>query len=127
MQQHSKREQSPRALASSATIRRAIQDRACLSGTHVQFRVRFAPHALGRDEEGRHIVFAFEYGGLTLGRSHWMWFDVDRLRDLRPTEDPWRSGPLDSRPRLDLTDIEAAVNDSSPRRHALARGARSAP
>jgi hypothetical protein len=49
-------------------IKRAIQHRACLSGTHVEFRVRFAPHILGRDENGRHIVFAFEYGGLTLGR-----------------------------------------------------------
>jgi hypothetical protein len=46
-------------------IKRAICDRACLSGSHGTFRVRFAPHALGRDENARHIVFAFEHGGLT--------------------------------------------------------------
>jgi hypothetical protein len=108
-------------------IKRAIRDRACLSGTHVEFRVRFAPHALGRDGEGRHIVLAFEYGGLTLGRCHWMSLAVDRLRDLQPTGDPWRSGARESRPRFDLTDIEAAVDDSSSTlisRHTYAGAAR---
>ena len=38
------------AAATVAIIKRAIQDRVCLSGSHVGFRVRFAPHALGRDE-----------------------------------------------------------------------------
>lgn len=112
MGQHSKLERSARASVSLATIKRAIQERACLSGTHVQFRVRFAPHALGRDEKGKHIVLAFEYGGLTLGGTHWMSFAVDRLRDLQLTGDPWRSGSRESRPRFDLTDIEAAVGDS---------------
>ena len=37
---------------------------------------------------------------------------VDRLRDLRPTGDPWRSGSLESRPKIDLTKIEVAVDDS---------------
>jgi hypothetical protein len=111
-------------------IKRAIQDRSCLSGTHVEFRVRFAPHALGRDENGRHIVFAFEYGGLTVGRSHWVWFVVDRLRDLQQNEDPWRSGSRASRPPFGLTDIEADVDDSSSppvSRHAPVNGARIAP
>lgn len=114
MQQKLKREQATghRASASVAIIKRAIQDRACLRGTHVEFRVRFAPHALGRDENGRHIVCAFEYGGLTLRRSHWVWFEVDRLRGLQRTGDPWRSGPLESRPQFDLRVIEAAVDDS---------------
>jgi hypothetical protein len=93
-------------------IVRAIQDRVCLSGTHVDFRVRFAPHALGRDENGRHSVFAFEYGGLTLGRPHWVWLVVDRLRGLKRAGDPWRTGSLESRPRLNLTEIEAAIDDS---------------
>ena len=127
MQQHGKLERSARASANVATIKRAIQDRACLSGTHVAFRVRFAPHALGRDEKGRHIVFAFEYGGLTVGQSHWMWFAVDRLRDLQPTEDSWRSGSPDSKPRFGLTDVEAAVDESSSMpigRHGPASGAR---
>lgn len=127
MQEHGKLEQSARASANVATIRRAIQDRTCLSGTHLAFRVRFAPHALGRDEKGRHIVFAFEYGGLTVGQSHWMWFAVDRLRNLRPTEDSWRSGSPESRPRFDLVDIEVAVDDSSSTlisRYAHASGAR---
>ena len=66
-------------------IKRAIQHRACLSGTHTEFRVRFAPHVLGRDENGRHIVLAFEYGGQTL------------------------IGSLESRPQVDLKGIEAAV------------------
>src|SRR3954447_17806818 len=99
--------------ASIAIIKQAIHDRACLSGTHVQFRVRFAPHVLGRDENGRHMVFAFEYGGLTLGRAHWMCFAVHRLRGLQRTADLWQSGSLASRPQFDLTEIEAAVNDSS--------------
>ena len=99
-----------RAAETAALIRRAIKDRACLSGFHVQFRVRFAPHALGRDESGRHSVFAFEYGGMTLGRSHWVCFAVDRLRGLQLTSDRWRSGSLESRPQLDLTEIEAAVD-----------------
>ena len=101
-----------RAAETVATLRRAIQDRVCLSGTHVGFRVRFAPHALGRDENGRHIVIAFEYGGLTLGQPHWVYFVVDRLRGLQQTEDPWRTGPLESRPELNLTEIEAAIDDS---------------
>jgi hypothetical protein len=101
-----------RVAATVALITRAIQDRFCLSGTHVEFRVRFAPHALGLDENGRRSVFAFEYGGLTLGRPYWVWFAVDRLRGLQRTEDPWRSGSLQTRPHLDLTEIEAAVDGS---------------
>ena len=97
--------------AAAAVIEGAIRDRACLSGKHVEFRVRFAPHVLGRDECGRHIVLAFEYGGLTLGRAHWVCFVVDRLRQLNRTEDPWRSGSLESRPQIDLADIAAAVDD----------------
>lgn len=95
-----------------AMIKCAIRDRVCLSGTHVSFRVRFAPHALGRDGAGRQIVIAFEYGGLTLGRAHWMWFAVDRLRGLKRTCDPWRSGSVESRPQFDLMEIEAAVDNS---------------
>lgn len=101
-----------RAAVTVAMIKRAIRDRACLSGTHVQFRVRFAPHALGRDENGECSVLAFEYGGLTLGQPHWVCFVVDRLRGLARTGDPWRSGPLESRPRVALTEIEAAVDNS---------------
>ena len=100
-----------RAAANAAMIKHAIQDRVCLSGTHVEFRVRFAPHALGRDENGKRSVFAFEYGGLTVGRPHWVCFAVDRLRGLQLTSDPWRSGSVESRPQLDLTEIEAAVDD----------------
>jgi hypothetical protein len=101
-----------RAVATVAMIRRAIQDRACLSGFHVEFRVRFAPHALGRDENGRRSVFAFEYGGMTLGRPHWVCFVVDRLRGLERSADQWRSGSLKSGPQFDLVEIEAAVDDS---------------
>jgi hypothetical protein len=80
MQQHGKPEEASRerAAATVGMIKQAIQDRACLSGKHVEFRVRFAPHALGRDENGQHIVFGFEYGGLTLGRAHWVCFAVQR-------------------------------------------------
>ena len=113
---HSKPEPSARVSASVAMIKHAIQHPACLSGTHVEFRVRFAPHVLGRDEDGQHIVFAFEYGGLTLGRAHWVCFAVHRLRGLQRTGDPWRSGSLESRPQVDLRDIEAAVDDSSSTR-----------
>jgi hypothetical protein len=111
MQHAGKPEQASRErdLASTAIIKQAIHDRACLSGTHVEFRVRFAPHALGHDENGRHIVLAFEYGGLTLGRAHWVCFAAHRLRGLQRTGDPWRSGSLESRPQVDLRDIEAAV------------------
>jgi hypothetical protein len=101
-----------RAAATLTLIARAIQDRVCLSGTHVAFRVRFAPHVLGRDENGRHSVFAFEYGGLTLGQPHWVYFVVDRLRGLRRTADPWRTGSQESRPQLNLTEILATVDDS---------------
>lgn len=101
-----------RAAATVAMIACAIRDRACLSGTHVQFRVRFAPHALGLDEQGKRSVLAFEYGGLTLHRPHWVHFAVDRLRALQRTDDPWRSGPPESRPKVDLTDIEAAIDGS---------------
>lgn len=111
MQHYSKPEQASREQAAADVIKQAIRDRACLSGTHVEFRVRFAPHALGRNENGRTVVYAFEYGGLTLGRAHWVWFGVDRLRGLRRTADPWRSGALHSRPPFDLTEIEAAVDD----------------
>jgi hypothetical protein len=101
-----------RAAASVVMIIRAIEDRVCLRGTHVAFRVRFAPHALGRDKNGRRSVIAFEYGGLTTGRSHWVCFVVDRLRELQRTGDPWRSGPLASRLQFDLTEVEAAVDGS---------------
>jgi hypothetical protein len=113
MQDCSEPDRLSRERASTAIIKQAIHDRACLTGTHVQFRVRFAPHVLGRNENGRHMVFAFEYGGLTLGRAHWMCFAVHRLRGLQRTADPWHSGSLMSRPQFDLTEIEAAVNDSS--------------
>jgi len=101
-----------RSAATVAMIRRAIEDRTCLSGFHVEFRVRFAPHALGRDGNGRRSVFAFEYGGMTLGQPHWVCFVVDRLRRLQRIGDRWRSGSLESRPQFDLGEIEAAVDDS---------------
>jgi hypothetical protein len=97
--------------ATAVVIEWAIRDRACLRGTHVEFRVRFAPHVLGRDGCGRHVVLALEYGGLTLGRPHWVSFALHRLRGLqRAEDDPWRSGPVDSRPQLNLTKIDAAVD-----------------
>ena len=101
-----------RTAATAATIISAIQDRACLSGTHFGFRVRFAPHAFGRDENGRRSVFAFEYGGLTLGRPRWICFAADRLRGLRRTGDSWPIISLESRPRVNLTEIEAAIDAS---------------
>lgn len=101
-----------RTAATLAMIACAIQNRVCLSGSHVAFRVRFAPHALGRDENGRHSVFAFEYDGLTLGRPHWVYFVVDRLRGLKRNADPWRPGSLESRPQLRLTEILATTGDS---------------
>ena len=110
MQQQHKLEPSARVAASVAMIKRAIEERHCLSGTHVEFRVRFAPHALKRDENGRPIVFGFEYGGLTLGRAHWVCFAVHRLRGLEPNGDPWRSGSAENRPEFGPTDVEARVN-----------------
>ena len=105
-------------------IKRAIQDRVCLSGTHVGFQVRFAPHALGRDKNGRPIVVALEYGDLS--QVHWVYFVVDRLRGLQSTGDPWFSGSKESRPQFALTEIEAAVDDSevnplAAHRHEIAR------
>lgn len=64
-------------------------------GKHVEFRVRFAPHALGRDQNGRHVVLAFEYGGLTLGRAHWACLLLHRLRGLQRTGDPWRTDSME--------------------------------
>jgi hypothetical protein len=90
-------------------IKRAICDRACLSGSHGTFRVRFAPHALGRDENARHIVFAFEHGGGPGQAS--LWFPVDRLHGLQRNADPWCTGSPESRPQSDLSEIEAAVDD----------------
>ena len=56
-------------------------------GIHLEFRVRFAPHALCTDENGKHSVFAYEeYGGLTLNRPNWMYLTVDRLRALQRTQ-----------------------------------------
>src|SRR6476661_7128925 len=94
-----------RAAATVTLITRAIQDRVCLRGTHYQFRVRFAPHALGRDEKGRRSVIAFEYGGLTLGRPNWVCLVVARLHGLQQTGEPWPSDCLKSRPHCDLTEI----------------------
>lgn len=113
MQQQTKAEASrERNCVAIAMIKEAIHDRACLSGTNAQFRVRFAPHALGRDGNGRHVVVAFEYGGLTTGRPNWVWFAVDRLRDLQWTSDQWRTGSLKSRLPFELTEVEIAVDDS---------------
>jgi hypothetical protein len=100
-----------RAAANIAVIKQAIRDRACLSGTHSSFRVRFAPHALGYDERGTPTVVGFEYGGLTIGRANWMAFTVDRLHSLKRVRDPWRSGPPEGARRFKLTDIQAAVDD----------------
>lgn len=110
MQQNQKLEPSARVAESVAIIKRAIHERHCLSGTHAEFRVRFAPHALRRDENGRPIVFGFEYGGLTLGRAHWVCFAVHRLRGLEPNEDPWRSGSPESRPKFGPTGIETGIS-----------------
>lgn len=48
------------AAAAVATIKRAIQDGACLSAIHLGFRVRFPPYALGRDRHDRQIIIASE-------------------------------------------------------------------
>jgi len=55
-------------------VKHAIQKRACLSQGYAQFRVRFRPHALGRDDTGRALVVALEYGDMMWGRAHWVWF-----------------------------------------------------
>jgi hypothetical protein len=112
MQEQKKCAEPEEVTPNAAIIRHAIHDRACLSATHATFRLRFAPHALARDRRGRHVVIVFEYGGLTTGRAHWMWFEVDRLHRLQRTEDLWRSGPPEKRPPFDLTEIEAAVDAS---------------
>ena len=100
-----------RAASNVAVIKRAIQDRVCLSGTHVEFRVRFAPHALGRDANGRAAVFGLEYGGMTLGRAHWVCFGVHRLRRLRRIEDLWRTGSMESGCQFGLTEVDIVVDD----------------
>lgn len=105
-----------RETANASIITHAIRNRVCLNGTHVAFRVRFAPHALGRDKDGRRSVLAFEYGGMTLGRPHWVCFGVDRLRGLQRNGDPWRSGSLQSMPQFDSMEIEAAVDDGWSRK-----------
>jgi hypothetical protein len=91
-------------------IKKAIEDRACLTGTYFSFRVRFAPHALGRDERSAQTVIAFEYRGMTTGRSNWVALAVDRLRGLQRVSDPWRSGHLEKARQFHLTDIETAVD-----------------
>jgi|tagenome__1003787_1003787.scaffolds.fasta_scaffold20358206_2 hypothetical protein len=48
MQDCSEPDRLSRERASIAIIKQAIHDRACLTGTHVEFRVPFAPHVLGR-------------------------------------------------------------------------------
>jgi hypothetical protein len=93
-------------------IRGAIERRGCLSGRHATFRVQFAPHVLGRDERGRYVVVAFEYGGLTVGGMRWMHLMADRLRELQPKGDPWRTGPVESRPQFKLAQVVVAVNPS---------------
>lgn len=98
----------------ASIITHAIRDRVCLSGTHVAFRVRFAPHALGCDKDGRRSLLAFEYGGMTLRRPYWVCFEVHRLCGLQRNGDPWRSGSLQNRPQFDLMEIEAAVDDDWP-------------
>jgi hypothetical protein len=104
------------AAATVAMIKGAIERRGCLSGSHAAFRVRFAPHVLGCDENGTYIVVGFEYGGLTVGGTHWVRFLVDRLRALEPNGDPWRTASLESRPQFDLTQIIAAVDGSWSRK-----------
>jgi hypothetical protein len=122
MQQQLKAEQAAqRASATTAIIKRAIQDRACLSGTYATYRMRFAPHTLGYDDEGEHVVVAFEFGGRVTGQAEWMCFSVDRLRGIQRTADPWRGGFWEGRPKLDLRDVEAAVDDTLVRQAAPAR------
>jgi hypothetical protein len=96
------------AAATVAIIKGAIQARVCLSGTHLGFRVRFAPYALGRDAHGRQIVIASEYSGRTLDDLHWVHFAVDHLGGLVRTEDQWRSGPMENMPQFNLTEIGTA-------------------
>ena len=100
-----------RAAANAAMIKQAIRDRRCLAGTHMSLRVRFAPHALGSDEQGKQTVIALEYRGMTTGRPNWVGFVVDRLHGLQRVSDPWRSGSRESTRHFRLTEIEAAVDD----------------
>jgi hypothetical protein len=102
---------SERTAANAAIIKQAILDRACLTGTHVSFRVRFAPNLLGRDKQGTQIVIAFEYGGMTMGRPNWVGFEVHRLHGLQRVSDRWRNGSRESARHFDLTEIEATVDD----------------
>jgi hypothetical protein len=95
-----------------ALIKRAIENRICPTGRHYEFRVRFAPHAVGRDQNHRYVVIAFEYGGLTLGKPKWVTLVPSRLRELRANGDPWRTGPLASRPSFRIFRVEVAVDAS---------------
>ena len=91
-----------RAAATVVTIKQAIKDRACLSGTHVEFRVRFAPHALGRDKSGQHSVIAFEYGGMTLGQPPWVVLHGEPPVPAPADQRSMAQQPFAGRPQFDL-------------------------
>jgi hypothetical protein len=85
----------------------------------LSFECGFTPHALGRDENGRHNVFAFEYDGLTLERPRAWWNACATSTGSKISG----AVALWSGPQFDLTEIEVAVDDSwSRNRQSAAKG-----
>jgi hypothetical protein len=86
----------------------------------LSFECGFTPHALGRDENGGHNVFAFEYGGLTSERPRAWWIACATSTGLKISG----AVVLLSGPQFDLMEIEVAVDDNwSRNRQSAAKGA----
>src|SRR4051812_607515 len=96
-------------------IRRAIADKASVTGEYESYIQLFSPHALGRDAGGDATVVAFQYGGgtpagLPVGGA-WRSYLVPRLRQVRRNNDKWVAGPLGGKPLHVLKTIDIAVQE----------------
>ena len=93
-----------------SVIRQAVIDKCCLTATY-QGRLRhFSPHAIGRGDEGKRNVMAFQYaGGSSRPLPEWRCFRVAGLTGVTRNNDPWRTASDHSRMNTCVTHVDVRV------------------
>ena len=79
------------------------------------------PHRLGRNSKGELRVLCYQYGGESKSTlewsdssANWRCLVVEKLRQVRLLDDPWRTAPNHSRPASCVVQADIDAEDHSP-------------
>ncbi len=95
-------------------LRQAILRRQQVIAEYQRFPREFCPHALGRDDKGRQMVMAFQFGGsgskgLAAG-GEWRCFEVAKLQAVSVVDGEWHTSRDHSRANRCVTRVDVEVS-----------------